>query len=486
MHKNTLRVPRGCILESMAYKHFGPAYFYREALNIALPVMVQQLIMSMVSLIDNFMVAGLGDLKMASVNVSNQINFIYVVAINTVCGAGGIYLAQFKGAGNPEGMRHAYRFKVIFSSLAALVYGVLCWTAPEKMLGLMTVGNRVQADIVAEGARYLRLTSFTLLPLAISTAIGTSFREIALPKVPLVISALATLVNTGGNWALIYGNAGAPRLEVSGAAIATVIARFFELGLFLCYVYKRKTLFFVGFRGIARVDRGLIKAILGKSLMIFASEASWISSETVMVALYNGRGGAEVVAGMAAGWTVANIFFLLFGGIWTAVAVIVGGTLGAGKLEEAKAKARWIKSGSVAAGCVVAALGAGLATVLVPLVFSNLTETARGISLGLVYVITLYLPVWCLLNAMFAISRSGGDAAMGMYTDLSVNTFLFVPGCFILALCTSLNPVTMFAILKVTDFLKLLVARHFLNKERWVRNLTVPGGTGRGAASGGA
>jgi Na+-driven multidrug efflux pump len=424
------------------------------------------------------MVAGLGDLKMASVNVANQINFIYVVAVNTVCGAGGIYLAQFKGAGKAEGMRHAYRFKVIFSSLTALIYGALCWAAPEKMLGLMTIGNSVQAGIVAEGSRYLRLTSFTLLPTALSMSLGTAFRETGFPKVPLIISAAATLVNTAGNWALIYGNAGAPRLEVAGAAIATVIARFFELCIFLCYVYKNKPPFFVGFRSIHRIDRRLIKDILGKSLMIFVSEASWISSETILAALYNGRGGAEVVAGMAAGLTVANIFFLLFGGIWTAAAVIVGGNLGAGKLEEAKIKARWIQSGSAAAGCAAAVLGAALAAVLVPLVFSSLSETARGISLGLVYVIAAYLPVWCLLNAMFAISRAGGDAAMGMYTDLSVNTLLFVPGCFILALFTSLNPVAMFALLKTTDFLKLLVARHFLNKERWVRNLTLPAAGG--------
>ncbi|MDR2485811.1 MAG: MATE family efflux transporter, partial [Treponema sp.] len=67
----------------MSSKYFGPFGFYREALSIALPVMLQQLIMSMVSLIDNFMVAGLGDISMAAVNVGNQINFIYLVAVNT-------------------------------------------------------------------------------------------------------------------------------------------------------------------------------------------------------------------------------------------------------------------------------------------------------------------------------------------------------------------------------------------------------------------
>ncbi|MDR0709892.1 MAG: MATE family efflux transporter [Spirochaetaceae bacterium] len=450
----------------------GPFSFYREAIAIALPVMIQQLIMSMVSLIDNFMVAGLGDVSMAAVNVANQLNFIFIVIINTICQAGGIYMAQFRGAGNEAGMKHAYRFKVIFALIAAALYFALCWLIPGRMIGMMIMGNAAREEIIAIGAGYLRLISFTLIPLALSSVIGTSFREIARPVIPLVVSAAATLVNTAGNWLLIYGNLGAPRLEVSGAAIATIIARVFEIMVFLMYLHKVKAPFFVPFRRIFIIHKRLIREILSRSGMIFVSEISWVSSETIMTALYNGRGGAEVVAGMAAGWTIANIFFLLFGGIWTTTAVIVGGSLGAGKLDEARLKARWIKSGAVAAGIIIAVLGAVAAVLLIPLVFSNLTAGARSISLGLIFVILVYLPLWALLNAQFAISRSGGDAAMGMYTDLSVNTLLFVPGAFILALGTSLHPVIMFGVLKLTDIVKFLIARHLLRKEKWVRNLT--------------
>jgi putative MATE family efflux protein len=453
-------------------KRFGPWGFYREALSIALPVMLQQLIMGLVSLIDNFMVAGLGDISMAAVNVANQINFIYIVIINTVCGAGGIYLAQFRGANDTEGIKHAYRFKVIFALAASALYWTLCWAMPEKLIAMMTMGNAAQESIIAIGSGYLRLTAFTLVPIGLSSAIGTSFREIGLPTIPLYISAAATLVNTAGNWLLIYGNLGAPRLEVSGAAVATVIARLLEMGLFLVYVRRRETPFFVGFFNIFRINKRLIRDILSKSGMMFLSEASWVSSETIMTALYNSRGGAEVVAGMAAGWTIANIFFLIFGGIWTATTVVIGGTLGAGKLEEARRRAEWIKSGSVAAGGVIALTGAAAATLLIPLVFSNLTPSARSISLGLIYVILIYLPLWSLLNAQFAISRAGGDTAMGMYADVSVNTLLFVPGAFVLAFCTSFEPVVMFSLLKLSDIPKYLIARYFLKKERWVKNLT--------------
>ena len=451
---------------------FGPLSFYREAIAIALPVMLQQFIMSMVSLIDNFMVAGLGDISMAAVNVANQINFIYIVVVNTVCQAGGIYIAQFRGADNSDGMKHAYRFKVIFSIAVSVLYFILCHTIPHKMIAMMTMGNTEQQAIITVGSGYLRLVSWALFPMAFSFAIGTSYREIARPKIPLVISVAATLVNTLGNWLLIYGNLGFPRLEVTGAAYTTVIARAFEVSLFVMYTVKIKAPFFVGLTRLFNVHWKLFKEILYKSGMIFVSELSWVSSETIMTAMYNRRGGAEIVAGMAAGWTIANIFFLLFGGIWIASGVLVGGALGAGKLDEARRRAEWLKSGSIAAGIMVALPGVVLSILLIPLVFSNLSAGAQTTSISLVFVILAYLPLWGLLNVQFAISRAGGDAATGMYSDLSVNTVLFVPGAVLLSFFTSLPPVPMFALLKLTDVVKLLICRHFLRKERWVKNLT--------------
>ncbi len=444
----------------------GPWSFYREALAIALPVMAQQFIMGMVSLIDNFMVAGLGDTSMAAVNVANQLNFICVVLINTVCAAGGIYLAQFCGAKNPEGMKHALRFKVIFSFLVASIYVVCCWTVPGAMVSMMTQGNAAQADIIPVGIEYLKLVSFTFFFQALSTAIGTSFREIGKPKIPLIISAVATLVNTAGNYCLIYGNFGAPRLEVAGAAIATMIARIFELVCFVMYMYKTKPDFFVRAREIFFVKIKLVKEILTRSAMMFVSEISWVSSETIITALYNSRGGAEVVAGMAAGWTIANIFFLIFGGIFTASTVVVGGTLGAGKLDDARKKARWITSGSVISGTIVAFFGALMSLVIIPLVFSNLTAEARSITTWLIVVILLYMPIWSWLNSQFAISRAGGDTVMGMIVDLSVNTLIFVPAAFLLTFLTGIGPVEMFAILKLSDFVKMTICYKLMKKEK--------------------
>ena len=452
---------------------FGPLSFYREALAIALPVMLQQLIMSLVSLVDNFMVAGLGDVSMAAVNVTGHLIFIYIVIVNTICQAGGIYIAQFNGANDRDGMRNAYSFKILFAFGISVLYFLVCRTIPHHLIGLLTTNNAAQEEIVVVGSGYLRLVSWTFFPMAVSMSIATSFREIAKPRIPLFISAAATLVNTFGNWVLIYGNLGAPRLEVTGAAYATIIARFFEAALFLSCAVFLKAPFFAGARRLFKIKKRLVSEILVKSGMIFASELSWITSETLMIAMYNRRGGAEVVAGMAAGWTIANIFFLLLGGLWISITILVGGALGAGKLDEARRHAGWLKWGGAAAGIIIAIPGAVLTSFLVPLVFSNLTDAARANCMGLVFVILSYLPLWCFLNAQFAISRAGGDTAMGMYADVSVNTLLFAPGSVLLSLFTTIAPVPMFALLKLSDFAKLIIARHLLKKEKWVKNLTV-------------
>jgi len=451
----------------------GPWSFYKQALAIALPVMLQQLIMSMVSLVDNFMVAGLGDVSMAAVNVTNHLVFIFFVIVNTICMAGGIYIAQFNGANDSEGMKSAFSFKALFALAVAILYFTICRVFPRELLGYMTTSNAARDEIVTAGSVYLQIVSWAFFPMALSLSIATSFREIARPKIPLIISGAATVINTFANWVLIYGNLGAPRLEVAGAAYSTLIARVIEAAAFVIYARSSGAPFFAGIKRIFVIRKKLVAEIFAKSGMIFASEMSWIVSETLMIAMYNRRGGAEVVAGMAAGWTIANIFFLLFGGLWTASAVLVGGALGAGKLDEGRKSALWLKWGGAAAGIILAIPGALLTMGLVPLVFSNLSADARMNCLGLVFVILGYLPLWCFLNVQFAVSRAGGDTALGMYTDVSVNVFLFAPGSILLSLFTNIAPVPMFALLKLTDIVKLFIARYLLRKEKWVKNLTV-------------
>ena len=453
-------------------RNFGSLSFYRQALAIGVPVMLQSLIQSLVSLVDNFMVAGLGDVKMSGVSVAGQILFVFMVLSNAICAAGGIYMTQFSGAKDKAGMRQALRFKFALIGAFIAVYLLVCFVFPRRILGLMVIGNAEAEAILDAGEAYMRLMGFMGVPFCISVVLATSMREIGQVRAPLVISVIGTLVNTALNWVLIYGNLGAPRLEVRGAAYATLVARFVEMALYIYYVLQNPQPF-LGKRGEKlSTDWKLFGSILRRGWLMLFSETLWVVSETVTTAVYNGRGGADVVSGMSAGWAIVNLLFVSFGGINTATSVILGKTLGQGQLEEARKQKTWMLSAAVVFGLFMTAMGA-LVTLLTPLVFGHLSPVAQGICRDLVLLVSLYMPLWVYSNVQFSVARAGGDTVMGAVVDGGVTLLVVIPGILLLARLTNWGPVLMYGVSKLTDIVKIVIAHLWLKKEKWVKNLTV-------------
>ena len=451
-------------------RKFGPASFYATALKIAIPVMAQMLIQNLVSLIDNFMVAGLGDVKMSGVNICGQIIFVFMVFMNTICMAGGIFLTQFSGAKDKDGMRQSFCFKLWMGLFVVAIFSFACFVIPRQILSLMVRGNTQAELILDQGEKYMRIMGFMGIPWMLSAMISSSLREIGRVKVPLVISIIATCVNTICNWILIYGNLGAPRLEVQGAAIATVIARSVEALIFIGWMLKNKPDFAIRLLDLIRINFRLFGQILKKAWMIMLSEMVWAIAETITTALYNGRGGADVVSGMSSSFAISNLFFVAFSGIITSTGVIIGKDLGAGELNKAREEKVWLLNGSKIFGLFFTGVGL-LCMLLVPVVFRNLSLNAQSICRHMVLVMAIYMPAWVYINGQFAVSRAGGDTMMGMLVDGIGNLGVVIPGIFLLAKCTTVGPVIMYAIIKFVEVPKIMIAHFWLKKEKWVVNL---------------
>ena len=455
---------------------FGPGQFYKNALTIAIPIMLQQLIQNMVSLIDNFMVSGLGDISMSGVNVAGQVLFVFMVYINAICMTGGIFLTQFYGAKDREGMQQAFRFKLIMGLVAAIPYFLVCIVFPRNVLALMLIGNTQAEMILDEAVSYIRIMFLIGIPMTVSMCIASSLRDMGKVRAPLIVTIIATLTNTAFNWMLIYGHMGLPMMGVRGAAYATVIARGLELIIFLGIYIREKPDFAVSLGSLFKVAREQFKKTLKKGASILFCEMTWVLSETITTAIYNGRGGADVVSGMASSFAIANLFFIAFGGIYSATGVIIGKTLGEGKLKEARQQKTWILSGAAVFGLLMMVFGF-VTTLLVPVVFGRLSDNAISICRNMVVLMSFFMPVWVYMNGQQAVARAGGDTAMGAYTDATITIFLMLPLVFSLGLLTGIGPVMMYMCVKLLDFLKLIVFHIWLKKERWLKNLTVKSAT---------
>ena len=94
----------------------GDRAFYRHVLVVVLPIIVQNTLTNVVSLLDNVMVGQVGTLPMSGVAVVGQLLFVYNLAVWGSTAGAGIFGAQFYGRGDMEGVRHTFRFKLLVVS----------------------------------------------------------------------------------------------------------------------------------------------------------------------------------------------------------------------------------------------------------------------------------------------------------------------------------------------------------------------------------
>lgn len=450
-------------------ERFGSWSFYKEALAIGIPVMLQALIQSLVSLIDSFMVAGLGDVKMSGVNISGQICFIFMVMQNMICASGGIFLTQYFGAKQREGMRQSVAFKVVASLSTCIFYFLATFVFTRPVLSLMVIGNSQAELILDEGQKYMYLMGFIGIQMMISSILSSSYREIGRVRVILVITLIAAGSNAFLNWVLIYGHLGMPRLEVEGAAYATIIAKTVEMLLLIGYTIKERPEF-ISFSVFKRIDWALFGRILKKGSLLIISQMMWVLSESFTAAIYNGRGNAAVVSGMAASFSIANLFFISFDGITTATGVLIGKSLGRNELDDARKEKTWMLSAAIIFGCIMCLVGV-VTVLLVPVVFGNLSIDAQNICRAMLLLMALFMPLWTYVNTQLAVCRAGGDTKVGFFVD-GGTTAVMIPMLLILAFFTNASPVMMYFGVKALDVGKIIVATHEMKKERWVVNLS--------------
>ncbi len=445
--------------------HVADKAFYKHAIVIMAPIMLQQLISTVVNLVDNLQVGQLGSQSIAGVGIANQFYFIYTLMLFGIAGGGGLYVAQFWGAKDKDGMKQSYRFMLICSFVVSIFFMLLAYFGAYKIIGFFTK----DAGTITEGVAYIRVALFTYLPMAFSIATAGSFRSIGQSKVAVLPSIVAVFVNMVFNYILIFGKFGAPALGVRGAAYATIIARVVELIMLYSAMQKDTCPFRTSIARIIKVKRVLFKTILIKSIPLIANELLWSTGVTMQFKAYSTR-GVVALAALNIMNAVNNMFFVVNSGQATAISVIIGHALGANKLDEARRDSRrLILFGIFISACL---LVLHIATgILIPSVY-NVTPDVRATARILIAISAVMMPIYLTNAGFFFILRSGGDTKSVMLMDSLFTWFITVPYALMLANFTSLPLIQLFVLAQATEFIKLTIAYSLFRKERWVKNLT--------------
>lgn len=304
--------------------------FYKALLAIAIPVILQNLVGSMLNMVDNVMVGGLGEASIAAVGIANQIFFIFALVLFGINAGLSVFIAQFWGRKAFAEIRQAIGIGLIFSLVFSIIFTILAIMAPGMLIGIFTRDQ----EVIRLGSDYLSIVAWGYPLTAISMVYSVGLRSTEKPVYPLIASILSLLLNTVFNYLLIYGKFGFPMLGVRGAAIATVLARILEISLILGMVYRLNLVVSCRMKDFLRLDRHFITSILKIAAPIIANESLWVLGTSSFAVVY-GRMGTDQLAAFNIVQTLDKIAFVAILGLGSACAVLVGKQIGEGRKDKA-------------------------------------------------------------------------------------------------------------------------------------------------------
>ena len=148
----------------------GTRDFYRKVFAIVVPMIIQNTITNVVSLLDNVMVGRVGTLQMSAVTIVNQLMFIFYLCIFGGMAGAGIFATQYAGANNNDGIRHCMRMKAIVGVImTALALGVFL-VFKQPLIEMYIAKDTLPADAAATikyATDYMLVMLIGLLPFAI-------------------------------------------------------------------------------------------------------------------------------------------------------------------------------------------------------------------------------------------------------------------------------------------------------------------------------
>ncbi len=379
----------------------------RATLGLAGPLAAANLLQMLTYAIDVMFIARLGERELAGSALAVSLFGLVLWALSSLCGAVAPLIAQSVGSGNPSPrpVRRSVRMALWLAVLAGLGGMGVCLTLDP----IMRVSGQDPA-IIALANDYNMVIVFSLIPMLLSSVLRNFVSALGRPIFATAITALGIGVNAVGNYAFIFGELGAPRLGLEGAAVATIITALFTMSAYIIAIRLDPALH--RYRIFARVlapdwERLAMLLRIGVPIALtVTAEAGIFGAAAFMM----GNFGAAQLAGHTVALQLAALAFQVPFGVGQAAAIRVGYFYGAGD-----------RIGIARAGWVALALGTGFmaltasAMVLAPeLLLSIYIDPADADNAALVAFALQYL----LLAAIFQLADGVQAVAAGALRGL--------------------------------------------------------------------
>lgn len=371
--------------------------------KLLIPLIIEQVLSGLMGIADTMMVTTVGDTAISAVSCVDSINILVLYLVSALATGGTIICSQYLGRKDRKNAILAGQQVFVVSIALALAIMVVCLVFRRQLLVL--IFGQVEASIMDQAMDYFLVTIFSYPFMAIQQTSAAQFRAGGNSKLPMLVTALANVVNVGGNALFIF----VLDWGVVGAAVATLISRVINAVILL--ICQRKESAPIPFRNylqirpqkrlIGMICRIAIPAGFENGLFQFGK---LIVQSTVATL------GTTAIAAQAMTHTLDTIQSMPSLAVGMGLLTVVGQCVGAGKIEEARQNTKKL---CLVSWIILAGLAVGLLGLTGPIcAISGLSADATSLTFQMMTWIMVakmlfWVPSFTLPNTL----RASGDVA---------------------------------------------------------------------------
>lgn len=393
----------------------------REVLAMSGPIILGMLSYTIMEFFDKVMVSYVGTDALAAVGSAGIGSYtlctLYVGIISVVT----TFVAQCYGRGDIH-LCAKYCWQGIYLSLLGIVVGLAFWPIVPTFFGAMQHGEMVTRLEV----QYFRIRLIGYVFIGFNTAFAGFFQAVDRPRISMYAAMLGNAINLVLNYLLIFGKCGFPRMEVAGAAIATVVAivaqSLFFAGIFWSAPFHSRYATRTSSTFEWNRIRELFRIGTPAAVSMFLDVANW----WIFIAFIIGRFGAESLAANTIAISIMHLCFMPAVGLNQGIAAIVGQWLGRRNIPRAKSRTytaiRIAAAYMMGMGFIFAIFGG----VIIRVVFN---AEAPVVALGhKMLILAAFFQAFDAVNIIcMGALRGAGDTRWMMFMTIIMSYFVFLP-----------------------------------------------------------
>ncbi|MBR4857772.1 MAG: MATE family efflux transporter [Clostridia bacterium] len=442
--------------------------FFKNMVKLALPIALQQLLVSCAQLVDTAMVTGLGNVVVSSVGVSSRWIFLMNLFYFGISSGTAAMIAQFWGAKEKDSIRKSYGIALIFGAVVAVMFTVLMFFFPDLLTRVFTS----EQAVVETAPQYMRIVAFIAPFAAFNQVTCVALRSTERVNPPLYTSVISVALNTFLNYVLINGKLGLPAMGIKGAAIATLTSTAVQTILLFAVIRTSKDIYNAKFREFFTFTKNFFRRFSVVCLPVVLNEVAWAAGTNIYSMVF-ARQGSEAYAGYTIFSSIEQIAFVFFVGICHACSIMTGKTIGEGNEGGAYRLAKKFLIMTPLTGIVTGTILALSRNHLLSLLNIE-TQAAFDLASSLILLYCMWLPFrnipYTLIVGTF---RAGGDTKIGIVYDLISLYVLGVPAVAYLGLVAKVDFIyLLLAMYLCEDVLKITLTLFRFRSKKWIRNLT--------------